>query len=122
MLKYDERHLSLQYTPERCIGCGRCLEVCPHGVFVLEERGGKTKSRIRHRGRCMECGACHWNCPADALWVRRGVGCAWALVNEGKNRLLSRLERSAGCKVPSGNDTPAGPETGNGGPGGPEKT
>ena len=96
MLIYDDRNLSLTYTPERCIGCGRCQEVCPHGVFVLEETPGGPRARVVGRSRCMECGACHWNCPADALWVRRGVGCAQALVNELADRLRRVLTRPGG--------------------------
>ncbi len=35
----------------------------------------------------MECGACSKNCPADALSVQSGVGCAAAVINSmlGKN-------------------------------------
>ena len=61
-----------------CIGCGRCLEVCPHQVFVLE---GK-RARIQDRDACMECGACALNCPVKAISVDAGVGCAAGLINE----------------------------------------
>jgi NAD-dependent dihydropyrimidine dehydrogenase PreA subunit len=29
---------------------------------------------------CMECGACQVNCPADAMDVESGVGCAAAMI------------------------------------------
>ena len=29
----------------------------------------------------MECGACAMNCPAEAISVNRGVGCAAAVLN-----------------------------------------
>jgi len=79
VLRYLEKEISLELNGDRCIGCGRCLEVCPHGVFTPE---GPGKVRIRDRGACMECGACSTNCPVEAIRVRRGVGCADALLNQ----------------------------------------
>jgi NAD-dependent dihydropyrimidine dehydrogenase PreA subunit len=61
---------------EKCVGCGMCAEVCPHGVFVIS----KGKARIAERDLCMECGACALNCPANALAVNAGVGCASAII------------------------------------------
>jgi ferredoxin len=34
------------------------------------------KTRIDDVDGCMECGACAKNCPADAISVTPGVGCA----------------------------------------------
>jgi len=67
-LKLDER---------KCVGCGMCLDVCPHAVFSLTN-GTAT---IINRDACMECGACSRNCPAEALKVMSGVGCAAAVIN-----------------------------------------
>jgi NAD-dependent dihydropyrimidine dehydrogenase PreA subunit len=67
---------SLVMEAGACIGCGRCLEVCPHGVFALEP----GRAVLAAPQRCMECGACSNNCPAGALRVEAGVGCAWAMI------------------------------------------
>jgi len=76
------RHLknvtTLQLREELCIGCGRCLEVCPQQVFVLPAK----KAAIIDRDACMECGACQKNCPVAAISVAAGVGCASGLINE----------------------------------------
>ena len=69
---------TLELDPETCIGCGRCLEVCPHQVFSLTG----NKARIIDFDACMECGACARNCPAAAIRVDAGVGCAAGLINE----------------------------------------
>jgi ferredoxin len=37
-------------------------------------------AEIVDRDACMECGACAMNCPEDALTVRAGVGCAYAIL------------------------------------------
>ena len=67
---------TLQYDAGKCIGCGNCLEVCPHQVFDLEQ----DRAECRDLGACMECGACALNCPAGAIQVRQGVGCAQAVL------------------------------------------
>lgn len=69
---------SLELNSERCIGCGRCIEVCPHQVFLLAEK----RSVIGQRDDCMECGACQKNCPVNAISVAAGVGCATGLIND----------------------------------------
>lgn len=85
-MAYLKNVVTLRLDRDACIGCGRCLEVCPHGVFVLEA----GKSRITNRDACMECGACARNCSADALWVKNGVGCAIGILN-------SAMGRNAAC-------------------------
>ncbi len=67
---------TLAFDPAGCIGCGLCLDVCPHGVFRLD--GGVAE--IVDRDACMECGACARNCAAGAISVAAGVGCATALI------------------------------------------
>jgi len=86
---------TLKLATEKCTGCGRCAEVCPHGVFEL--RVGKAA--IIDVDGCMECGACAQNCPSGALSVRSGVGCAAAMING----LLTRGDPDAGTCDCGGN-------------------
>jgi NAD-dependent dihydropyrimidine dehydrogenase PreA subunit len=74
--KYLKDVATLCLCDEKCIGCGRCAEVCPHRVFSINV----TKAQINDRDRCMECGACVKNCPTDAISVESGVGCAYAVI------------------------------------------
>ena len=67
---------TLAYAAAKCVGCGRCTEVCPHGVFEIVD----SKARVVDKDSCMECGACALNCPASALEVNAGVGCAAAII------------------------------------------
>ena len=76
-MKYLTQDISLCQDVNRCIGCGMCETVCPHGVFAIESK----KARILDRETCIECGACARNCPVDALAVASGVGCAEAIIN-----------------------------------------
>jgi NAD-dependent dihydropyrimidine dehydrogenase PreA subunit len=67
---------TLVYRPEKCINCGACTEVCPHGVFSK----GEKKPLLSAKENCMECGACMLNCPVDAISVESGAGCAYGLM------------------------------------------
>lgn len=69
---------TLELDREKCIGCGRCIEVCPHRVFTLADR----LAAVAERDACMECGACAKNCPVSAIEVDAGVGCASGMINE----------------------------------------
>ena len=75
-LKYLKNVVSLNYTSERCIGCGKCVEVCPHGVFDFDS----GKALIADKDSCIECGACFMNCPPEAIEVDAGTGCAAAII------------------------------------------
>lgn len=75
-LRYLKNVATLKLDDRKCNGCGTCLEVCPHAVFEIAEK----KARIADLDACMECGACAVNCPAGALTVDAGVGCAAAII------------------------------------------
>ena len=74
--QYLKNVVTLELDVGKCIGCERCTEVCPHGVLAIEDK----KVRLVDRDNCMECGACQNNCPADAISVGAGVGCAEAVI------------------------------------------
>ncbi|MBT9171829.1 MAG: Ferredoxin [Syntrophomonadaceae bacterium] len=74
--RYLRNVATLRLLDEKCFGCGRCAEVCPHRVFIVEDK----KVRIKDKDGCMECGACAKNCPVNAITVKAGVGCAYAVI------------------------------------------
>lgn len=86
--------VTLKLDENKCTGCGMCLDVCPHEVFKMNEKHVK----IHNRDACMECGACSLNCPANAISVQSGVGCANAVINS----MLGRNDGECCC----------GPDTG----------
>ncbi len=75
-LRYLPNVTTLELDRQKCNGCGICLQVCPHAVFKFQDK----KATIVARNSCMECGACATNCPEEALSVRAGVGCAYAII------------------------------------------
>jgi pyruvate formate lyase activating enzyme len=54
----------LQVYPDRCIGCGRCLVVCPEGAHERLAEG-----KIFHREQCRACGRCAEECFAGGLVI-----------------------------------------------------
>src|SRR5574342_689476 len=62
-------------NPERCIGTGNCVSVCPEGdVLMLRDGVAHTVAP----GRCIGHGACERSCPVEAIQLvfgtaKRGV-------------------------------------------------
>lgn len=48
--------------PDRCIGCGKCIEVCPTNVISIENK--KMKVDLK---KCISCGKCTEFCYAGAM-------------------------------------------------------
>lgn len=49
----------------RCIGCGKCAEICPQHTITVQ-----GKAHI-HAARCIRCFCCHEMCPVKAIDTRR---------------------------------------------------
>jgi NAD-dependent dihydropyrimidine dehydrogenase PreA subunit len=88
-MTYLKNVATLRYDPEKCTGCGRCVQVCTCEVFELQS----GKAAVIDRDRCMECGACSLNCDFGALTVNAGVGCAAAVIQG----MITGGEPSCGC-------------------------
>ncbi len=88
-MKYLANVSTLNYASEKCFGCGRCVEVCPQGVFEMQDK----RAAITDKDLCMECGACEKNCEFGAISVSSGVGCAAAIIKG----ILTGSEPSCGC-------------------------
>jgi len=89
--RYLKNVTTLALDTDKCVGCGLCETVCPHGVFEMTV----GKSYLADKDACMECGACALNCPTKALEVNPGVGCAAAFIFG----WLTGGEPSCGCNT-----------------------
>lgn len=59
----SQRHsVDISFHSAKCICCGRCLKVCPHGCISILK--GKTKVDFKN---CNSCGKCTDVCPSKAL-------------------------------------------------------
>lgn len=60
--------MQLAYVAGKCVGCGRCLPVCPNHAISLDRETGRTKTDFALCAWCMNCVSA---CPAGA---RTAVG------------------------------------------------
>lgn len=58
----QKKTMELSFTAEKCIFCGKCIDVCP--VKAHENVSGK---HIFHREKCILCGKCAEVCYAKAI-------------------------------------------------------
>ncbi|MBD3307904.1 4Fe-4S dicluster domain-containing protein [candidate division KSB3 bacterium] len=93
-MKYFANVSTLEFYQDKCTGCGRCLEVCPHAVFAMNN----GTAVVQDNDRCIECGACMQNCAFGAIYVDAGVGCATAIING----MMRGEAPSCGCGSSSG--------------------
>ena len=66
--------MSISIDKSNCIGCARCVEVCPGNLiklFILDN--GAKKAFIRHERDCWGCTSCVKVCPKTAISFFRGA-------------------------------------------------
>jgi NADPH-dependent glutamate synthase beta subunit-like oxidoreductase len=84
-------HVQTIYDPEKCVLCGRCVDVCPeHCLHIVpleslalpEDEGRALAARaeggalplsamVKDDERCIRCGLCATRCPTDAMTMER---------------------------------------------------
>ena len=56
---------------ELCIGCGRCIKICAHGVLAPaegdEEESAKMFAAVENADDCIGCEACGRTCKKGAF-------------------------------------------------------
>lgn len=56
--------MSIKIEKDHCIGCGRCVEVCPGNLIHLDEN---RKAEIRRVRDCWGCTSCIKACSTNAI-------------------------------------------------------
>ncbi len=99
-LRYLPNVVTLEFDKKKCTGCGRCIEVCPHGVWQMKDK----RAALVDKNSCIECGACAKNCRYFAIEVQAGVGCAAAVINgmRGKGEICGCETTKDGKTVSTG--------------------
>ena len=94
----------LAHFPRNCIGCGKCIEVCPRGAIRATPDGN-----VVDRDLCDNCGKCTETCYAEAL-VMHGRKVTVAEVIEEVEKDRPFYDNSGGGMTLSGGEPLAQPE------------
>ncbi|MHA1427657.1 MAG: DUF169 domain-containing protein [Candidatus Helarchaeota archaeon] len=60
----DSSKIKINY--DLCIGCKKCVEICPSNVYQMEE----NRPKISNIDVCTLCGVCADQCPKNAIELR----------------------------------------------------
>ena len=89
------------YYPNRCIGCGDCIKICPSAAIKIGATGMETDKNI-----CILCGKCADICPARAMEIL-GYHMTLAQVMDSVLKDLPFYEASGGGVTLSGGEPAA---------------
>lgn len=55
----------IEVDKQKCIGCGKCVNICPVSVIKI---GEDKRAEIKDKDdRCIVCGGCIESCPEKAI-------------------------------------------------------
>lgn len=63
--------LKILVDENKCIGCGKCAEVCPKGprIWKFEGMEKNKKAVVVDASFCLYCGMCVTICPTEAIVI-----------------------------------------------------
>ena len=95
----DTTSLSITRDISKCIGCGKCVEMCSgrQGLDVLEIalKNGKAVSALKHgaetlsQSNCIGCGQCARHCPSGAITVKDALSAVNDALNDSRYKYIA---------------------------------
>jgi NADH-quinone oxidoreductase subunit G len=90
-LPIDRTSAAIVRDPNKCILCGRCIQVCSHiqtvNALCLDQRGFDTQitdafNQGMGNSVCVNCGQCTVYCPVGALYEKSHVDKVWEALSD----------------------------------------
>jgi iron-only hydrogenase group A len=87
----DTSSVAIVRDPNKCILCGRCVQVCAEiqtvNALTLDKRGSETTigtalNRGLGNSACVNCGQCVVYCPVGALYEQSQTEAVWEALND----------------------------------------
>ncbi len=87
----DESSPSVVRNQNKCIKCGRCIQVCAQvqGLSILDYTGRGHTSEVKpayghylHDVRCAACGQCSVVCPVAAITEKEDIARVWEAIGD----------------------------------------
>ena len=113
----DTSSHSLTRNPDRCIKCGRCIDVCKsmQGIGVLDIIGrsqdsviapayGKTLNEVF----CTYCGQCSSVCPVGAIMEKDDTDQVWQVLDQPKKHVIVQVAPAIRVSLGEELDLPLG--------------
>ena len=91
---------SIVLDPEKCVKCGRCVNVCQQmqNVWALEFIGRGDGTRMAPAGDiplndspCIKCGQCSAHCPVGAIYAKDQTGQAMSHLRSGSRHTVVQI-------------------------------
>lgn len=96
-LPLDETSPSIIRNPNKCIACGRCIEVCSEiqtvNALAFVERGSKVYATTAYdegmaNSPCTNCGQCTAYCPTGALTEKSYIDQVWDAILDPEKHVI----------------------------------
>ncbi|EJN56184.1 4Fe-4S dicluster domain-containing protein [Loigolactobacillus coryniformis] len=59
--------MSIKIDRDLCIGCGRCVDICPGNLIQMVGEGENRKAEMMYPDECWGCISCIKVCPVQAI-------------------------------------------------------
>ena len=98
-LPVDTSSLSVVRDMNKCIGCGRCVQICNEvqtaRAIQFQGRGSATVVAPAGEGMaggvCTNCGQCVVYCPVGALHEREDIDRAWTAIDDPQRTVVAQI-------------------------------